>query len=251
MESEPEGVFVDLQSIHAVREVLGDLCERQQFVAVKRTRRRVDEVEANYLALAHFFEARRSGYIDLEALTELAGAMLAAAQSKGIGPLNDSFGAACEGLPSRSRLLLGSLVEHIVNDQDGQASSLWEGKAPMGARRQLVEAGLGENGSRRLVNHLISIGAVKATCGGKCVNARPSQAVLRTLARSLTGGEMITPEMATTFLKLMDPEMPWSVDLPLFMIGSTFCRRLGTTCHSCPLVHHCVAHAAVHPSHGL
>jgi hypothetical protein len=249
MEFAPEDAFVDLQSIHAVREVLGDLCERQQFLLTKRARRKLDEVEANYLVLVHFFEARTSGYLDLEALAELAGAMLTVAEGQGIGPLNNSFGAVCEGLPSRSRLLLGALVEHLVNEQNGKASSLWEGKAPMGANRRLVEAGLGENGSRHLVNHLISLGAIKATCGGKCGNARPSKPVARTLARCLVGGDMITPEMATTFLKIMDRELPWSVDLPLFMIGSTFCRRLGTTCHSCPLVRQCIAHAAVHPSY--
>src|SRR5512133_3389120 len=105
MESESEGVFVDLQSINNIREILGALCDRQQFELTKRARRKLDDAEANYLVLAHFFEARRCDYLNLEAMAELANAILVAGKSKSIGALNDSFGAMCEGLPSRSRFL--------------------------------------------------------------------------------------------------------------------------------------------------
>lgn len=240
MSSETEAMVIDLNRIEAVRAVLESLCTREQFASARNVTVKVGEAEANYLLLAAFIEVRLSRMVDTDDLLDLAEAMLAVGLGSADGSsLEASIDHVGTLLPARSRLLLRKLVLGVVRENDGASSALWVGKAPMGARRQLYDAGMGENASRLLVNHLISIGAIKAICRGKCFNANPSRAVVRTLARSLAGKEEITPEMATTLIKTMDNELPWSVDLPLFTIGSICCRRIGTTCRSCPLAGIC------------
>lgn len=62
----------------------------------------------------------------------------------------------------------------------------------------------------------------------------------RVLGRMVCGdGAGITPMKARRLARMLSPEDPWDIDLPLYMIGSTWCGP-GPKCRACPVKHSCV-----------
>ena len=62
----------------------------------------------------------------------------------------------------------------------------------------------------------------------------------RVLGRMICGdGNSITPIKARRLARMLSPEDPWSIDRPLYMIGTTWCGP-GPKCRACPVKISCV-----------
>lgn len=121
----------------------------------------------------------------------------------------------------------------IVTLYDGDARKIWADQTPAIVLERLNELRVGEQIARMIVGALID---TEQILGSGDVKADIH--IRRVLGRVLTG-ELLSPDKATEITRKMNPENPWLLDKPLYLIGKNYCLASIPICDKCYLNNEC------------
>jgi len=127
----------------------------------------------------------------------------------------------------------------ILKKYGGDARNIWVEKGPIEVLRDLMELRMGPQISRMIVGALLDTKQISGKTEMKHTCPKADLNVCRVLGRSVFGLDEIDPTEATSITRKLDPEFPWELDLPLFSIGRSYCRKLKPMCDECPLMSCC------------
>lgn len=123
----------------------------------------------------------------------------------------------------------------VVIQFAGDARRIWAGQAPMVVLGRLEGLGIGPQISRMLVGALIDTGQIS----GATADVKADIHVRRVIGRVFRGHE-VDEDTATRLTRLVSPENPWELDLPLYQLGQGHCRPTAPRCAECYLRPECL-----------
>ena len=132
------------------------------------------------------------------------------------------------------------LTQIVVEECDGNASRVWEGKRAFEVKRTLMSVhGVGPG----IANMTILL--IEKACSYRFLDLdrhrmdiKPDVHTKRVLSR-LSGSELETDQSAIEMARLINPEFPGEIDGPLWWIGRTWCHSRKSDCPDCALFSVC------------
>jgi endonuclease III len=129
-----------------------------------------------------------------------------------------------------------TIGKRIVQQYEGDARNIWEDQSIEATSYRLLDLGVGEQISRMIVGALIDTGQITGK-GDVKVDIH----VRRVLGRILHGNEFSDSEIETVIeiTREMNPENPWLLDRPLYLLGKQICVATDPKCSSCYMRTNC------------
>jgi endonuclease III len=135
------------------------------------------------------------------------------------------------------------LTQIVVEECDGDASRIWEGKRAFEVKRTLISVhGVGPgiaNMTILLIEKAFSYRFMDLDRSR--MDIKPDVHTQRVLSR-LSGCELETDQSAIEIARLINPEFPGEIDGPLWWIGRTWCHSRKPDCPDCALFNVCDKH---------
>jgi endonuclease III len=132
-----------------------------------------------------------------------------------------------------------TIGKRIVQQYEGDTRKIWEGQTIKATHYRLNDLGVGEQISRMVVGGLFDTGQIK----GKS-DVKVDIHVRRVLGRILHGREFSEQEIdrVIEITRGMNPNNPWLLDRPLYLLGKSLCVASTPKCSSCFLNVECAYH---------
>jgi endonuclease III len=129
-----------------------------------------------------------------------------------------------------------TIGKRIVQQYGGDARNIWKHQSIEAASYRFFDLGAGEQISRMIVGALIDTGQISGK-GDVKVDIH----VRRVLGRILQGNEFSDNETNTVIgiTRQMNPENPWLLDRPLYLLGKQICVANDPQCVNCYMRTYC------------
>lgn len=137
----------------------------------------------------------------------------------------------------KAHLRVYRIGQKLIDKYDGDARLIWQSATRDEVLFRLSELRVGPQISQMVVGALRDTGQIE-----RSADLKADVHVCRVLGRIVTGS-MMTPESATQIARQLNPEAPWLLDRPLFVLGtkSDFstaaaagcCAAGAPACHRC------------------
>lgn len=129
-----------------------------------------------------------------------------------------------------------TIGKRIVQQYEGDARNIWKTQSIEATLYCLYDLGVGEQISRMIVGALIDVGQIT----GKS-DVKVDIHVRRALGRILRGSEFLDneAEIIIEITRDMNPDNPWLLDRPLYLLGKQLCIANKPKCSTCYLVANC------------
>lgn len=138
---------------------------------------------------------------------------------------------------SRGHNRVWIIGKRIVQQYEGDARKIWQGQSIEATLYRLNDLGAGEQISRMIVGGLIDTGQIEGK-GDVKVDVH----VRRVLGRILRGSEFSPLEVSQVveITREMNPDNPWLLDRPLYLLGKQLCQASDPDCLDCFMKTECV-----------
>jgi len=111
----------------------------------------------------------------------------------------------------------------------GDVRNIWAGQKPCKVYDNLMKMRMGPQLSRMVIGALLDTGAIDGTG-----DIKADTHLMQVLGR-VADGKKVSPDRAITLARKMNPENPWLLDRPCYLLGLSTCFAEGPICEDCPL----------------
>jgi tetratricopeptide (TPR) repeat protein len=125
------------------------------------------------------------------------------------------------------------IANDIVKQYNGDARNIWAEQPINIVRERIYDLVGGDAIPRMIMGALKDSGHVKGI-----LDVKPDVHVKTVLGRIFTG-RILSDDEATRLTRFMNPEDPWAIDAPLYLLGRDLCQKSKCYCDICYLQREC------------